>query len=136
MKKLLFAIIAMLLVSPAIVFAGESVTLSWNPNTETDLAGYRLYQSAVSGQYTFGADAAVAEIPAGTETVTLENIADGTYYWVLTAYDTDGNESGPSNEVTLAIDTTPPDPPTGLSAIIQQIISFFRGIFGGLRVIS
>ncbi|KQC03136.1 MAG: hypothetical protein APR55_07060 [Methanolinea sp. SDB] len=130
----IYLILIILLILPAIVFAGESAIFTWNPNTETDLAGYRLYQSAVSGQYTFGAASAVADITAGTETVSLENVPDGTWYWVLTAYDASGHESGPSNEVTLAIDTTPPDSPTGLSAIIQRIVSFFRSIFGGLRL--
>lgn len=110
-KKLIFIIILLLPISTAF---GADVTFEWDPNTETDLAGYRLYQSDTSGVYTYGDGNQVETIPAGTETVTLYGVPDGTWYWVLTAYDTSGNESGPSNEVTDTLDSTAPAPPTGL----------------------
>lgn len=84
--------------------------LQWDHNTETDLAGYRVYQSGVSGVYgtTFTA------IPGGTNTATLSNCpANGQLYWVVTAVDLAGNESGPSNEATALFDDGPPAPPTG-----------------------
>lgn len=31
--------------------ADDSFTLRWTPNTERDLAGYKIYQSTTSGQY-------------------------------------------------------------------------------------
>jgi hypothetical protein len=33
----------------------------------------------------------------------MEGLGSGTYYFVVTAYDTAGNESPPSNEVSKAI---------------------------------
>jgi len=96
------------------------VTFRWNANTESDLAGYRLYETETSGVYVYGNGNQVATIPAGTETVTLDNVADGHHYWVLTAYDTSNNESGRSNEVSAVIDSIPPAPPGGLS--IWEII--------------
>ena len=75
------------------------VVFEWDANKEPALAGYRLYKSDTSGVYTFGAGNEVAEIPAGNETVTLSNVPSGTWYWVLTAYNTYGFESDPSNEV-------------------------------------
>ena len=33
------------------VFAAGSAVLSWNPNTENDLAGYNIYHGTASGQY-------------------------------------------------------------------------------------
>ena len=104
MKKLLFAVIFLLVASFS--FADSTVIFEWDKNLEPDLAGYRLYQSTQSGVYTFGKDHAIKEIPAGTETVTI-TIPDGTYFWVMTAYDTGGQESGPSNELTKAFDSAP-----------------------------
>ena len=113
MKSLLMAfLMVLLLVGQA--WADSNVTFAWDANTETDLAGYRLYQSSTPGTYTFGESEAVVTIPAGTETVQI-TVPDGTLYFVLTAYDTDGNESGPSNEVTPGdLDTTPPVNPSGV----------------------
>ena len=93
------------------------VTFTWDANTETDLAGYKLYQSDVSGGYVFGGGNEIATIPAGTEIYT-ENISEGGWYWVMTAYDTSGNESGPSNECSKYIDETAPSPPGGLQCFL------------------
>ena len=73
-----------------------SVTLVWDANTESDLAGYRLYQSLAPGQH---GPPNVAEIPAGTETTTLTIPDEQDTYFVLSAYDQAGNESGYSDEV-------------------------------------
>lgn len=67
----------------------------WDTNTETDLAGYKLYQGTVSG----GPYVYIATIPAGTETKKICFNDYITHYWVLTAYDTENLESGYSNEV-------------------------------------
>ena len=111
MKKLILTLLACLLLAGT-AFADNSVSFKWDANTETDLAGYRLYQSTTPGQYTFGEGNQVAIISAGIETVTLPNVLDGTFFWVLTAYDLEGNESGPSNEVSATLDSTPPGAPT------------------------
>ena len=52
-----------------------------------------------------------------TTTVVLA-IPDGTYYFAATAYDTEGNESGYSNEVSATLDTTAPGSPQGLRITI------------------
>ena len=93
-----------LIVIPA---SAKDITFLWDANSEADLAGYRLYQSDTSGSYTFGIGNEVKDTPAGTETCTID-VADGTWYWVLTAYDSNGNESGPSNEVSISVDQTAP----------------------------
>ena len=102
-----------------LLFAGMAraetqVTFAWDAVKSEDLAGYRLYQSKTSGKYTYGKDQCAADIPAGTETATLEAVPDGAWYWVATAYDHEGNETGPSNEVTATFDTTPPGLPPNL----------------------
>jgi hypothetical protein len=88
---------------PACVLAG-SATLNWQPNEESDLAGYRVYYGTVSRIYG----------PAlNVSTVTdhsFNDLEEGvTYYFAVTAFDTSGNESGYSTEVQKTIaDGTPP----------------------------
>lgn len=113
MKRAIYLLTFLFLIVPALVF-GASVQFGWDANTETDLAGYRLLQSMqTGGPYTkVGSD-----IPAADITYTLVNVVDGTYYWVLTAFDTEGLESGHSNEVSVTIDTTAPGAPTNFIII-------------------
>jgi len=70
------------------------VTLAWDPNTEPDLAGYRIYYGLLSNEYSYSID-------AGNQTsYTLSNLEDEkTYYFAATAYDQEGNESDFSYEV-------------------------------------
>jgi fibronectin type 3 domain-containing protein len=78
------------LVLPSLVLAG-SATVTWQPNTEADLAKYRVYWSTATGTY----GSYKAEVLKGTTTYVANNLTDGqTYYFVLTAVDASGNESG------------------------------------------
>lgn len=127
MKKL-FTILAILAIAG--IAQAATVQVTWNPNTEEDLAGYRLYVGEASGQY--GEPVDVGNVTGHVMEITPQHGA--TYYFALTAYDTSGNESGYSDEATCFIpDGVKPEKPTGLRAIIQAIISWFRGLFG-LRV--
>jgi len=118
MKKILtiLAILAIFMFAGT-AFADSNVTIVWDANSESDLAGYKLYQGTATGVY----DSIVADIPVGTEIVTVSNIPDGTYFWVLTAYDLEGNESGPSNEVSATLDSVAPGAPTilNITAIVK-----------------
>lgn len=70
------------------------ITLAWDPNTEPDLAGYRLYIGLSSRNYTQVFDLGM------TTQYTIRNLAYGTvYYFSLTAYNQNGLESSFSNEV-------------------------------------
>ena len=77
-----------------------SVTLSWQApttnadgSTLTDLAGYRVYYGETPGNYTDVVtvgnytSASIGSLPVGK-----------TLYFAVTAFDTSGNESLPSNE--------------------------------------
>lgn len=87
-----------LTVESATPIATRSVTLGWNPNSESDLAGYKLYVGNRSGSY--GAPITVGN----TTTYTLPNLTVGTtYFFALTAYDINGNESVYSNEASTSI---------------------------------
>ena len=78
----------------------SSATLTWTPNTETDMASYKIYQSTTQGIY----GTAIATVPAGTASYTVTGLPLGsTYYFRITAVDSSGNESLPSNEVSKSI---------------------------------
>jgi fibronectin type 3 domain-containing protein len=72
------------------------VKLAWNANTESDLAGYKVYVGTTSGQYSTTYN--VGNIIAYTVTVAPGDV----YYFAVTAYDTTGSESLVSNEVSAA----------------------------------
>ncbi len=118
MKKLFLSLVMFFcLIGVAFANPGANVTFEWDANTEADLAGYRLYRTDVPGSYIFGEGNQVGGALVGTETVTILE-RDGTWYYVVTAYDNTDNESGPSNEVSTSIDTIPPSAPGGLRITI------------------
>ena len=124
MKKLL-TILAILAIAG--IAQAATINVSWNPNTEPDLSGYKLYHGTASGQY--GEPVDVGNVTGHVMEITPQYGA--TYYFALTAYDTSGNESGYSDEATCFVpDGRAPEKPTGLRAIIKAIISWFKGLFG------
>lgn len=80
-----------------------NVLVRWNPNTEGDLEGYRLWEN--------GGEEPAADIPVGTEEVTLTR-GPGAYEYQLSAYDVSGNESQRSEPVTLRLDQEAPMRPS------------------------
>ena len=94
------------------------VTLAWDANNETNLAGYRVYYGTTAGGPYNGSGssdgASPIVIPLSRLTTrsspefTIHGLADGTYYFVATAYHTDQLESGYSNEASTQGSTTPP----------------------------
>lgn len=119
---LVIGLVIMGLISVPAVSAQSSVTFQWDTNDEPDLAGYRLWQSDISGNYDQTQPPAFEVLlsdplfdhTGDTCQWELPDVPDGTYFWVLTAFDTNGNESGFSNEVMAALDSTSPVPPGGL----------------------
>ena len=87
--------------------ATGSVTLHWDQNVEPDIAGYRLLYGITSGSYSEQIDV------GNTTTATVPGLADGgTYFFVVTAYNTVMMESPPSNEVSATVGIAPPPTPT------------------------
>ncbi|MFX0200361.1 MAG: CFI-box-CTERM domain-containing protein [Candidatus Hodarchaeota archaeon] len=74
--------------------AASSLTLAWSPNTEPDLAGYKVYYGTRSRDYDSSID--VSNVTQYTVT-DLE--PEPRYYFALTAYDFSGYESDFSAEV-------------------------------------
>jgi hypothetical protein len=110
--NLIILAIAIAFFAPGIVSAAE-VTLAWDANTETDLAGYNIYYDISSGPpyYGTGADQGDSPITVLREDLDEEQYPEFTitgleddqdYYFALTAFDSDGNESDYSNEVSTA----------------------------------
>jgi chitinase len=117
-------IITAIIIGPKSVAYAADVTLAWAANSEPNLAGYYIYyKSGISGApYNgTGVDEGDSPIkiplydfadPANPE-FTLHGLSDTqTTYLVLTAYDTDDNESSFSNEVSYQ-----PSTPTSLTRL-------------------
>jgi|GEM_PF-3594709 len=104
MKKLI-AIFFCLMLVPSIAMAAN-VTFTWGSYTGT-ATEFRLYRIDTSGQYTYGTSSAnyIASFsPITRRSADDMKVPSGTWYWVLTAYDSaTRSESGPSNEVTTTI---------------------------------
>lgn len=77
------------------VAGDQMISLSWDENTEGDLAGYSMYRSTTSG--TFGT-ALVTQLTSGGYLDTTASNGT-TYFYVVKAVDTFGNESVVSLEV-------------------------------------
>lgn len=76
------------------VVAAGQVTLMWDPNSESDLVGYRIYYGIASRSYDNVIDV------GNTETCTVTGlIPEVTYYFAATAYNTSELESDYSNEI-------------------------------------
>jgi len=81
--------------------ATSTAALSWNANTEPDLDGYNIYQATASGGYS---TTPIATVPKTATSYVATGLQVGTtYYFVIKAFDTAGNESLPSNEVSKSI---------------------------------
>ena len=74
---------------------GGSIKVSWTNNTEPDLAKYRIYRSYSGAAGTFTAIQSLAA-PAASYTESGLTVGN-TYFYYVTAVDTNGNESVPSN---------------------------------------
>jgi hypothetical protein len=83
---------------------GPQAVLSWLPNDEPDVAGYRIYQTFTAGSYVM-VGPTYATFP-GQTTVTVylpQAQCSVQYFWVVTAIDFAGHESPRSIEVSKTI---------------------------------
>jgi hypothetical protein len=88
------------LICSSIPAIAADVSLSWNPSSSPGVTGYRVYYGKSSRTYG-------TPIPIGNQTTyKVTGLADGTWYFSVTAIDGKGNESGFSNEVIKVIGTT------------------------------
>jgi hypothetical protein len=100
-----FFIIAVLFFFVAATADAYDVVLGWDPNAESDLAGYKIYGSEGSPgpPYDLIDTYSLDDIDPDNPTGQISDLDDRSeYYIVVTAYDLEGNESGYSNEVCVA----------------------------------
>src|SRR5262245_3620433 len=106
--------------------AGQSVTLGWKPSPDTNAVGYAIYFGTASGSYT-------SRLDAGAKTTyTVTNLVEGIdYFFVTKAYDANGMESPPSNEVSFivpdmtspSVQVTAPAPSSTIAGAISVNVS-------------
>jgi hypothetical protein len=105
-----------LLASTLQTFAAHTIQLAWDPSNDPQVAGYNLSYGTSSHNYT-------QTINAGSSTSASVSLGpDATYYFVVTAYNSAGLQSVPSNEVSLIVG--PNIPPTVTLTSPQANASF------------
>lgn len=82
------------------------MTLTWQPPTEntngtalTNLAGYYIHYGTQSQNYT----STIQITNPGITTYVVENLPAGTYYFVIAAYNSAGEESADSLQVSTTV---------------------------------
>lgn len=117
-RGLIPLLVALLVAVP--VFAAE-LRFGWTPNTEPDLAGYRIHYGTLSGVYTDAVDVGLPEIKDGRAEAAI-TVPYGNKYFSCTAYTVEGVESDYSNEV-MAV--TPPDKPVNFNVVAASVTYYF-----------
>ncbi|MDD2733441.1 MAG: Ig-like domain-containing protein [Desulfuromonadaceae bacterium] len=103
--RIIFVVVICFLVGRTACFA-ETVALSWDANSESDLGGYKVYYKADSLSLPFdGTGAGEGGSPVDVHNLTTATVSgldpSRTYYFAVTAYNTSGIESTYSNIVTV-----------------------------------
>lgn len=103
-----FAFLSSFLIYSHVAHAG-SAALTWNANSEPDLAGYKVYYGASART---GNDPNICTLCGYSASIDVGNVTShtingltegGTYYFSVSAYDTSNNESEFSAEVSKTI---------------------------------
>lgn len=104
-RLLIYGIAILFLLSLAFPLLASTVTVSWDANTESDLSGYNIYYGTNPGSY----DDAI-DVSNNVSWFVNNLVVKAIYYFVVTAYDFSGNESGFSEEVSIFV-SAPEKPP-------------------------
>jgi fibronectin type 3 domain-containing protein len=81
-----------------VIAAPQSIELTWDRNTEPDLAGYRIYRAFGDGEFTKLAD--ISQLPAYSDRAVEAGKA---YRYAVSAVDRAGNESPRSTAVSASL---------------------------------
>jgi Fibronectin type III domain len=91
-----------------------AVTISWDANSEPDIAGYRVHYGTAADPYNMTVDVAVP-------TATITDLEPGlTYTFAVTAYNTSGAESAYSSSVSYTLGSSKIIPPAVLDNISSR----------------
>lgn len=119
------------LIFTGLLQAGQSVTVSWDANTEDDLAGYKVFYGTASRSYSD------STILGRSTSFSLGNVEAGkTYYFIVKAYDTSGNDSAPSQEVSIFVPQQDTEPPALTRFEVQSAEGFIIEFDEALEVSS
>ncbi|QJE98581.1 fibronectin type III domain-containing protein [Luteolibacter luteus] len=113
-------VLAFLGLSPLLVFSASRaadvpappVSLVWNANPESNIAGYKVHFGTASGTYS-----QVIDVQNQTSAALPQLILGNTYYLAVSAYNADGQESPKSTEMVLS--ATPPAPAESTSLTVS-----------------
>lgn len=75
----------------------EAPTVDANGDPLNDLEGYKVHYGTSTGNYTYSSDV------SNSTSSLISNLAQGTWCFAVTAYDTSGNESSYSTESCITI---------------------------------
>jgi fibronectin type 3 domain-containing protein len=93
----------------------DSLSLTWNQNSESDLAGYYIYRSTIEG----GPYTLIDIIGPVKKYVDIGLDGGVTYFYVIGAFDEVPNNSPYSNEINFTtLYTVPPTAPVGLAVSV------------------
>jgi sulfur relay (sulfurtransferase) complex TusBCD TusD component (DsrE family) len=102
------------------------VTLAWDPDPASDIAGYRLYEGGASRTYTNVMDVGIA-----TNGTFSGLVSGATYFFAATSYNTNGIESDYSAEVSCTVPL-----PTSSSPVVTLISPADNAAFTAPATIS
>lgn len=102
----------------------DSAVLSWDANSESDIAGYKIYYGTSFGVYPH-----IVDVGNNTTYVVDNLIQDKKYFFVVTAYDFAGNESGFSKEVSYPPTVVYPNP-------FREYTTIYAGEKGDVRIFN
>ena len=113
MRKLPFVLLTLvLLAEPSWSQTQHAIDLSWVASPSSTVVKYNVYRSTTTG----AGYAVIANTAAPTVTYAdTTGIGGTTYYYVVTALDSGGDESVDSNQASATF-LANPAPPTGLAA--------------------
>ncbi|UCG69562.1 MAG: PQQ-binding-like beta-propeller repeat protein [Thermoplasmata archaeon] len=112
---------------PTVNIIGKNIEISWSANSESDLAGYRLYRREQGGDWEL-----IVTVNASTTTYIDEGVEAGkTYEYRLRAIDDNNNESLDSNVASIKV----PKPQEEEASPILNWILLILAILVGLLLI-
>ena len=124
MKKIILVIALLAIFVPQLLFAA-GLTFNWEQEVVSDLAGWKLFKSDVSGSgYVEFVDVAFVDeqlVYTADKDIVVPGDTLTKIYFILTSYDTNGNPSAATPEIVAEIDTREgPPTPKNFKVFIKQ----------------